>query len=194
MVVFSIERLIAVYYPLTVNIIFTPTKKKCSVICALVISLAIYSFNLVTTGSETSVYSINECVPIDDWMRFNTYMTLADTVTTIFIPFIAISLINTIIVCKLTRGSTRGFLRILSHSETVTTSAKQSESVIKKSLQMSTSVKFRQSTTHDAHNNMENISVSINRHGKQTTHFSEFKRKSNKLGDSIKKVKRQEKS
>ena len=105
--VFSIERFLAVYFPITSKLIITSTKKKCSVTCLIAATLIIYSLSLFTTGSEmtsTSTQqddSIRECVPLTDWLNFTKYVTLTDTVATIFIPFVSISFLNLMIAFKL---------------------------------------------------------------------------------------------
>ena len=105
-VVFSVERFIAVYFPMSSKLIITSTKKRCSVACLIAISLVIYSLSLFTTSSEkTSLLvqhdSIYECVPLAEWLGFTKYMTLGDTVATIFIPFATISFLNLLIAFKL---------------------------------------------------------------------------------------------
>jgi len=74
-VVFSIERLVAVYFPMKLTAIFTPRIKKMSIIMVFVVGLALYFFNLKTTGLIKSNSSY-QCAPIDDWMIFTKYMTL----------------------------------------------------------------------------------------------------------------------
>ena len=121
MVVFSVERLIAVYFPIKNHLIYSSNRKKFSVCFVIVFSLAIYSFNLVTTGSEPSLHSINECVPLEDWLILTKYMTLADTAITMLIPFVSISIINTAIGIRLARGSKYNLFTLFSMATTSTT-------------------------------------------------------------------------
>ena len=102
------ERFVAVYFPMTRKLLISTMKKKCSVACLVAFSLCAYIVNLVIVGSENH-YSIHECVPSAKWMKITKYMTLADTVATIFVPFILISIINTLIVAKLLRDSMLSF-------------------------------------------------------------------------------------
>ena len=104
MVVFSVERFVAVYFPITRKLLISTTKKKCSVASLIAFSLFAYAINLATIGSENQ-QSIRECVPTSKWMNITKYMTLADTFATIFVPFILISIINTLIAGKLLRDS-----------------------------------------------------------------------------------------
>ena len=46
-VVFSIERLVAVYFPMKLTAIFTPRIKKMSIVMVFVVGLALYFFNFV---------------------------------------------------------------------------------------------------------------------------------------------------
>ena len=125
------ERLIAVHFPLTNQIILSKTKKKCGVTLVIAGSLALYSFNLVTTGSEASVSLIHECVPLEKWIRFTKYMTLVDTVVTIFVPFALISLINLAIGAKLTKCG-GGLRHLFRHRQAAAAaeSARQSSSAV----------------------------------------------------------------
>ena len=64
-------------------------------------SLGFYSYNLTTVG--LSLYrGETECIPLDKWLTVTRYMTLADIFLTILVPFMLISIFNTLIVIKLT--------------------------------------------------------------------------------------------
>ena len=101
-VLFSIERLIAVYMPMELNDICTATLHKICLITITFIGLILYSFNLFATGLQKS-YSQEECVPLDFWIYFAKYMTLVDIIATMVLPFILISIINLLIICELSR-------------------------------------------------------------------------------------------
>ena len=119
------ERLIAVYFPITHKIIVTPAKKIASLVAILVFSLLFYSLNLTSVGSESDNspldndnntdssdtpqhhYSVSECVPLAHWHQFTAFMTVADTCITIFIPFASICVINTFIAIKLAQTASK---------------------------------------------------------------------------------------
>ena len=128
------------------------TKKKCLVVCVIALSLVIYSFNLFTTGTEASPLSINECVPLENWLKFTKYTTFADTVLTIFIPFITISIVNTVIAYKLTKSSEFRIFRLFSKSASCTMPANGKN--LHLTIKNSPHVKFYNST-HEANQTMD---------------------------------------
>ena len=100
-VLFSIERLVAVYWPMSLNRICTASTQKIALALITLIGGILYSFNLLSTGLQIS-YTGTECVPLDKWLSFAKYMTLIDIIATMALPFVLISIINILIVFKLT--------------------------------------------------------------------------------------------
>ena len=109
MVIFSIERFLAVVFPFRRINFCRTTENKTSIIVAIVFGLIIYMFNLKASGIKT-FDSKNKCVSVDKWVIFSIYMTLIDIVLTMIVPFIIISIINTLIAAKLTKFSCKGSL------------------------------------------------------------------------------------
>ena len=106
MVIFSIERLIVVYYPIGSRRLLSSTKYKLIINLTILFGLIFYSPNLFTSGLEAAYSSYNnnktQCVPLKDWINFVEFMTLVDIVLTMLIPFILIAFINFLIILKLT--------------------------------------------------------------------------------------------
>ena len=100
-VFFSVERLVAVYWPMSLNRICTAKAQKTSLTVITLLGCLIYSFNLLSTGLQKS-YAGAECVPLDTWLSFAKYMTLLDILATMAFPFVLISIINVLIIFKLT--------------------------------------------------------------------------------------------
>ena len=110
MVIFSIERAIAVYFPLKCRTVCSSTNNRLGVLCISLLGSIIYSVNLsktaletrdnsnsnatnVTTGKET------KCETTDSF--FAKYMTFVDIIITMMIPFILICVLNALIAAKL---------------------------------------------------------------------------------------------
>ena len=103
-VIFSIERLLAVYFPLKSIAFCNTTHNKSSVYMAVFSGLCLYSFNMLATGlKEFDLKS--KCVPMDTWLVFARYMTLFDIFITMLVPFLLISIINALIAVRLTKFS-----------------------------------------------------------------------------------------
>lgn len=99
---FSIERLIVVFFPFKRYEYFSHRRNKCIISGLLILSLVLYSFSLVTSGLESdhdkSIYS---CVTKKDWFELVKLMAFIDTIFTMIIPFLIISISNLMIVYKL---------------------------------------------------------------------------------------------
>ena len=105
MVVFSVERLIAVYFPLKCNSICTSGKNKSCILFVSLFGIALYSVSLKTTGI-TEYDSVRRCAPLEVWHMLAKYMTLFHIVITMLIPFIVITVLNALITIKLTAAKT----------------------------------------------------------------------------------------
>ena len=56
--------------------------------------------NLITTGLENFETS-KKCVPLDTWLNFAAFFTVLDMIVTMLLPFLLISITNTLITVKL---------------------------------------------------------------------------------------------
>ena len=99
-VLFSLERLVAVYWPMKLNTICTTIRRKLSIVIVMSSGLIIYSFSLFSTGLQNQ-YSSVECVPLDSWIIFVKYTTLIDIIASMALPFTFILAINIMIIVKL---------------------------------------------------------------------------------------------
>ncbi|RNA32293.1 thyrotropin-releasing hormone receptor-like [Brachionus plicatilis] len=98
---FSIERLIAVYFPIKRITICKKTTNKFSIFMLMAISLIIYSFALVTSGIESSNDEKNSCVTLTKWFDLVQLIAFIDMLITMVIPFLIIFISNISIVYKL---------------------------------------------------------------------------------------------
>ena len=105
-VCFSIERLIAVYFPLKLITICSRLKTKLAITCLFIFSLSFYSFSLVTSQLEIN-YETKEinCVTSFEWFHFVSIMTIIDIITVTLLPFILITIINILIAYKIKKQS-----------------------------------------------------------------------------------------
>ena len=111
-VAFSIERIIAVYFPMKCRDICTVSAKRTSLATIMGVAIIGYSYNFITTGlksmdgdesSHTSSSLLpRRCSPYNDWIGFVKIMTIADIALTMLIPFLFISIANLLIALKLT--------------------------------------------------------------------------------------------
>ena len=101
---FSIERTIAVCFPLRRYEICTCTRNKSSFIIIISLGLLLYLFSLKTTGLEEHD-SRSSCVLHKKWLKFVSYMSFGDMIIAIFIPFVFILFANLLISIKLIRFS-----------------------------------------------------------------------------------------
>lgn len=103
-VLFSVERLIVVCFPIKIFLVCNQRKKYASVLFLTVFAFSIYSFSLITSGLEhqKDTYS---CVTKEKWFNLVKLMAFIDTILTMIIPFFLISISNILIVIKLFRFS-----------------------------------------------------------------------------------------
>ena len=104
---FSIERIIAVYFPMKCRDICTVSAKRTSLATIMVVAIIGYSYNFITTGlksmdNDDSSLLPRRCSPYNDWIGFVKIMTIADIALTMLIPFLLISIVNLLIALKLT--------------------------------------------------------------------------------------------
>ena len=72
-VVFSVERFIAVYFPIRRLGICSSARNKSSIIMIIILAFLLYSFALITSGLETQG-SFLACVPLKSWFVYVRYM------------------------------------------------------------------------------------------------------------------------
>ena len=103
---FRIERLVAVFFPLRRSFICS---KKINTSCILLLVTFAIAFN--SYGFWTSGLGVVEqddmvvCTTIDKWIHLLKIMALIDTFLTMFLPFLLILSVNMLIIVKLTRNS-----------------------------------------------------------------------------------------
>jgi hypothetical protein len=102
--------MLAVCFPFRQINLCRTTENKTSIVVVVVFGLIIYLFNLKASGIKM-FDSKNKCVSVDKWVIFSIYMTIIDIILTMIVPFIIISVINTLIAAKLTKFSCKGTLR-----------------------------------------------------------------------------------
>ena len=103
MIVFSFERLVAIYAPFKCQQLCTTSIKKLFCCTLIISSLLIYSFNLITTGLKIHE-SASRCSPHKDWLIIVELISIIDVTMTMIVPFIIISIINILIALKLTNS------------------------------------------------------------------------------------------
>lgn len=97
---FSLERLIAVYFPLKLTSICSKNKTHFTIIFLILFSLVFYSFTFITSGLDLHGKETN-CVTLEVWFQFVTSMVLIDVGITTMIPFCLITFLNLLIAIKL---------------------------------------------------------------------------------------------
>ena len=110
MVVFNLERFTAVYFPLRKKTICTSFITKLAVMLVVLVGLSFNSVYMVTIGVET-FKAQSHCVILTKWFNVTESILLGDILISMVIPFCIISLINTLIVLKLTNFSLHKTIR-----------------------------------------------------------------------------------
>ncbi|RNA32294.1 thyrotropin-releasing hormone receptor-like [Brachionus plicatilis] len=101
-VLFSIERLIAVYFPIKRFEICNSNRNKLAVLLLSIFGTSFYSYSFVT--SDLEVYKNKTfCIVKEEWFDLVNYMAFADIFLSMIIPFFLISISNIFIVIKLMR-------------------------------------------------------------------------------------------
>jgi hypothetical protein len=103
-VAFSLERLIAVYFPLKLTTICSKNKTHAILIGLILFALAFYSFSFFTSGIELNKYE-SKCVTFENSFNSVRIMAMTDIVITSISPFFLISIINLLIGFRLKRKS-----------------------------------------------------------------------------------------
>ena len=101
-VIFSVERVIAVYFPLRCARICSSTKNKMYAIAVIILGVCIYIYNIRATHLEQFDESTSKCVPHPNWLDYVKYVALFDILITMIVPFVIICLCNIFIAMKLT--------------------------------------------------------------------------------------------
>ena len=99
-VLFSIERLIAVYFPIKRFEICNSNRNKSAVFLLAIIATSLYSFSFVTSDLEVHKNK-SFCIVKEKWFNLVNYMAFADIFISMIIPFLLISFSNFFIVIKL---------------------------------------------------------------------------------------------
>lgn len=94
---FTVERLIAVLFPLQRPYMCTVRRAKIVVVILSVSALCIYMFLLRTVGVVT-VDGAKECTVKQEFIYTVSVMNLLDTVLTLIVPFVTLSILNSVIV------------------------------------------------------------------------------------------------
>ena len=105
---FSIERLVAVYFPLKRFTICDAKTNYCAIVFLVVFSFLFYSFSLFSSGVESVPASIEprtSCVTLANWFDSVRVLSVIDILLTIGIPFIIITVANLLIVYKLMKST-----------------------------------------------------------------------------------------
>jgi hypothetical protein len=112
-VCFSIERLIAVYFPLKLITICSRLKTKLAITFLFIFSLSFYSFAYFTTDIDF-IEKMNHttCITSNDWFHFASIMALVDIIIVTLLPFIIITIINIMIAYKIKKQSNLNFISI----------------------------------------------------------------------------------
>ncbi|CAF0931409.1 unnamed protein product [Brachionus calyciflorus] len=105
-ILFSIERLIAVCFPLKRYDMCNSYRNKIAIILLIIFSLIFYSFSLFTTGIEYE-NNLKVCVTYENWVSFVKKISFVDIWITIIIPFLIILIVNISISLKLMRNQKR---------------------------------------------------------------------------------------
>lgn len=99
---FTVERYIAVFYPLKRQTLCTPTRSKI-VVCSLAVASCLYYSYHVWTSTITVMYDNGVCSPKQEYFSFIIKMNHIDTFITFIVPFLSISYMNVRIMYKITR-------------------------------------------------------------------------------------------
>jgi hypothetical protein len=91
---FSVERYIAVCYPLRRQDLCTPRKAKIVVVGLAVFACLFYSFGVWTSGLVPLPNGKQMCMPLTEYMASLYILNSIDTVITLIVPSIAIFLMN----------------------------------------------------------------------------------------------------
>jgi hypothetical protein len=100
-VLFSIERFFAIYFPLRKDAFFRHSKQKMIVGFMVAFGLCFYSYNLIVTNVER--YN-KQCVTSHDFIYFTSLMVVIHVILVMLAPFCIILITNTLIFIKLTRS------------------------------------------------------------------------------------------
>lgn len=99
-VAFSLERLVAVYFPLKLTTICSKNKTHCIVCFLIAFALIFYSFTFYTSGIEKHDNESN-CVTIEKHFHVVSSIVLIDIILATILPFILITIFNVCIGYKL---------------------------------------------------------------------------------------------
>ena len=99
-VIFSIERVVAVYFPFKRYDINCTFKFKMKMLILIIFSIIFYGYVIFTSGLE---YKDSEyvCITYTEWFDIVKVMSVIDTVISMIVPFILITFSNVAIIFKL---------------------------------------------------------------------------------------------
>ena len=97
-VAFTVERYIAIWHPLRRPEMCTTGRAKIVVIGLSSFAVITYSCNFWTTGVRYDVNTnLTTCTPLMEYYHFHLFLTYVDAIVTLFVPFIAIVVLNIVI-------------------------------------------------------------------------------------------------
>ena len=99
---FTVERYIAVFYPLKRQTWCTPTRSKVVVASMAAVSILGNNFHLWTSHSQI-MYGVAVCIPKDQYITLLTRLNNLDTLVTFLVPFVAIFFMNARIMMRITQ-------------------------------------------------------------------------------------------
>ena len=101
---FSIQRLIDVFFPLKRQLFCNKRTTRSIIICLFIFGAIFYSYTLVTSSLEIDINNRTlECVTVRKWHDLADFLSFIDTIQTIIIPFVLISFINISVLFKLVK-------------------------------------------------------------------------------------------
>lgn len=115
----------------------------------------IYSFNLVTTDLKIDE-SVTRCSPQKDWLILVEFITIADVMMTMIVPFVIISIVNILIALKLTNLKIMRTLKI-NHRFGVAKCSKGTNKSSTKELDFLSNSNFNKKTFKDFNHNFLSV-------------------------------------
>jgi len=104
MSLFSIERMLAVYKPMSTRRLFTKRKNICKIVSALLTTAILFYLYIVEANEIIREYNIYICTIKIELLDTHMLFVRIDTFISVIIPFIIISSINVLIVLKLRKS------------------------------------------------------------------------------------------
>lgn len=103
MSLFSIERMIAVFFPISTRLRLTRRKVFLQVAGLLAVAIVLYSY-IVVTNEIILKNNRYQCGVVDALLPMTIAFIKLDTVVSVIIPFMIITIINWMIICQLRKS------------------------------------------------------------------------------------------